>query len=140
MRTPDQFDPIESARDAYFSRIANKGYPTAEVYVDNDDEWRINWWSDDAGDELLEIARFLEIDDLDAAEHALAKTAERDKRIVKETLKTLRDKGTLNDLIELIDAASEQGSAKYSENSAGYFLATIAQMAWSQIKGGSSNG
>lgn len=126
---------LDKTNEANLRRIINAGYPTLYTY-DGDGGTRIfDWWSDDTGDRLAEAFSSAADDGndegMDAAQKAIA---EHERALFDETFSVLRAQGKVSDLLHLIDAAAERGSAFYADSSAGRFLARIAELAMAQIK------
>lgn len=117
-------------------RILQADYPSLRYHdPEGDGRGFIEWWTEDKRGDELQTAF-----DNSFYEDSEAETDLAQKRLLDHwddvegrTIAALRQQANVNDLCNLIDAAAKQGEALCPDNSAGWFLRRIAELAMAEI-------
>lgn len=117
-------------------RILGAGYPSVIYHeAEGDSPGRIEWWATDQREEHLQDAfdRSLNADNEEKTDQALAQLMAHWDDVANRTFEALRSQGNRADLDSLMDAAAAQGECICPDNSAGWFLRRIAELAMAEI-------
>ena len=117
-------------------RILEVGYPSVIYHeVGGDAPGWVEWWAPDQREEHLQDAfdRSLNANNEDEADAALAQLMAHWDDVANRTFECLRSQGNRADLDSLMDAAAAQGECICPDNSAGWFLRCIAELAMADL-------